>query len=128
MRGTVTRRIVGTRSSPMVTLSLIDSFCVPLLSYGIESFNMRKADYNYVDSVYDAAFAQIFTSYDTNIIRNCQFYCGLLPFNLRIDIRRLKFYAKLNSIQNNSVRGLYIMCYVESIRRQPAEETQLVIN
>ena len=94
----------------MVTLSLIDSFCAPLLSYGIESFDLRKADYNYLDSAYDAAFAKIFTSCDKNIIRNCQFYCGLLPFNLRIDIRRLKFYAKLSSIQNDSVRGLYVLC------------------
>ena len=49
-------------------------------------------------------------SYDKNIIRNCEFYCSLLPFNLRIDIRRLKFYAKLSSIQNDSVRGLYVLC------------------
>ena len=41
---------VGTRSSPMITLSLIDSFCVPLLSYGIESFNIRKSEYGYLNS------------------------------------------------------------------------------
>src|SRR5271165_3878920 len=101
---------VGTRSSPMVTLSLIDSFCVPLLSYGIESFNVRKAEYNYLNSAYDAAFDKIFTSYDKNIILNCQFYCGLLPFDLRIDIKRFKFYYKLSSIQNDSVCGLYMLC------------------
>ena len=70
---------------------------------------MRKADYNYLDSVYNTAFAKIFTSCNKNIIRNCQFYCVLLPFNLRIDIRRLKFYAKFSSIKNYSVRGLYVL-------------------
>ena len=44
------------------------------------------------------------------LIRNCQFYCGLLPFDLRIDIKRFKFYYKLSSIQNDSVCGLYMLC------------------
>ena len=64
----------------MVTLSLIDSLCVPLLSYGIESFNVRKADYNYLDSAYDAAFAKIFTSYDKILVAIVNFivaYCLL---------------------------------------------------
>ena len=100
---------VGTRSSIMVTFSLSYSFCVPLLSYGTESFNVKQADYNYLGSAYDAVFAKIFTSYDKNIIRNCQFCCGLLPFSLRIDIRRLKFYAKLNSNQNDCPWALRAM-------------------
>ena len=62
---------------------------------------------NYLNSAYDAAFAKIFTSHDKNIIRNCQYYCGLLPFNLRIDIKRFKFYSKFSSIQNDCLWPLY---------------------
>jgi hypothetical protein len=61
----------------MVTLSLIDSFCLPLLSYGIESFNVRKADYGYLDAAYNADFDKIFNSFDKSVIRNCQFYCKI---------------------------------------------------
>jgi hypothetical protein len=89
---------VGTRSSPIVTLSLVESFCAPLLGYSIESFNVRQADFNYLDSAYNAAFSKIFTKYDKIVIGSCQFYCGLLPFSLKADIKRLKFYAKLACI------------------------------
>ena len=83
---------------------------MPLLGYGIESFNVREADYNCLDSAYNAAFAKIFSSYDKGIIRSCQFYCGCLPFRLKTDIKRLKFFAKLSSIRNNSISGLFMMC------------------
>ena len=100
---------IGTRSSPMVTLSLIDSFCVPRLSYGIESFNIRKSDYGYLDSAYNAAFAKLFSSYDKSVISCCQFYCGVLPFSLRIDIRRLQFYVNLSSTNSDTLLGLYLL-------------------
>lgn len=51
---------VGTHSSPIVTLSLVESFCAPLLDYGIKSFNVKEADYNYLDLAYNAAFAKYF--------------------------------------------------------------------
>ena len=59
----------------MTIISLTDSFCVPLLSYGIESLNIRQSDYNSLDAAYNAAFAKIFSTYDNNIIKHCQYYC-----------------------------------------------------
>ena len=100
---------IGTRSSPMVTLSLIDSFCVPLLSYGIESFNTQKSDCGYLDSACNAAFAKLFSSYDKSVISCCQFYCGVLPFSMRIDIRRLQFYVNLSSTNSDTLLGLYLL-------------------
>ena len=100
---------VGLRSSPTVLLSLVDSFCIPILSYGVESFDIRQADYNYIDNAYNAAFAKIFSSFDNNVIRGCQYYCGALPLNLRIDVKRLKFYCNLNATCNDSVRGLFVL-------------------
>lgn len=48
---------IGIRS-PMVTLSLIDSFCVPLLLYGVEALRLRNSDYNTLDAAYSAAFSK----------------------------------------------------------------------
>ena len=89
---------VGTHS-PMVTISLIDSFCVPLLSYGIESLNTRQSDYNYLDAAYNAAFSKIFSTYDKNIIKYCQYYSYKLPYSLTIGIRRLNFLVSLSKIK-----------------------------
>jgi hypothetical protein len=100
---------VGVRSSPTVILSLVDSFCLPILSYGIETFNIRQADYNCLEAAYNAAFAKIFASFDKNVIRCCQYYCGAMPLNLRTDIKRLKFYCNLNVTRNESIHGLFLL-------------------
>jgi hypothetical protein len=100
---------IGTRSSPMVTLSLVDSFCVPILTYGIESFDIRISDYNYLDAAYNAAFAKVFSSFDKNVIRCCQFYCGAMPLSLMIDVKRLNFYSNLKVTRNDVVHGLYVL-------------------
>ncbi len=100
---------VGLRSSPTVILSLVDSFCIPILSYAVESIDIRQADYNYLDAAYNAAFAKIFSSFDKNVVRCCQYYCGVLPLNLRIDVRRLQFFDKLKATRNESVCGLFVL-------------------
>ena len=52
---------------------------------------------------------KIFSSFDKNVIRGCQYYCGALPLNLRIDVKLLKFYCNLNATCNDSVRGLFVL-------------------
>jgi len=92
----------------MIALSLIDSFCVPLLSYGIESLNIRQSDYNFLDAAYNTAFAKIFSTYDKYVIHCCQYFCHRLPFSLTIDIRRLKFFLSLSQLTlNESVLCLF---------------------
>ena len=100
---------IGTRSSLLVTLSLVDSFCIPILSYGIESFDIRISDYNYLDLAYNAAFSKVFSSFDKNVIRCCQFYCGAMPLSLMIDVKRLKFYSNLKLSHNDVVHDLYLL-------------------
>jgi len=99
---------IGLHASPMVTLSLIDSYCMPLLSYGIEAFNVTQSMYNSLESAFTAAFAKIFRTYDKTIIRSCQFYCGVLPFVYRLDLIRLNFYAGLSRTTNSSLKGLFL--------------------
>ena len=100
---------IGTRS-PMVTLSIIDSFCVPLLSYGVEVLKLRKSDYNTLDAAYNAAFKKLFASYDKSVIRGCQYYCYKLPFSLKIDVNCLKFYFKMSRLnRNDMLRALFIL-------------------
>ena len=86
----------------------MDSFCIPILTYGIESFDIRISDYNYLDVAYNAAFSKSFSSFDKNVIRCCQFYCGAMPLSLMIDVKRL-FYSCLTLIRNDVVHGLYLL-------------------
>ena len=101
---------IGTHSSTLVTLSLINSYCVPVLTYGIESINATRAVYNVLDNAYMQAFAKLFGSFDKSVLKNCQFYCDSAPLCDVIDLRRLKFLHGLKSRYALSIRLLFEVC------------------
>ena len=101
---------IGARASPMIIISLIDSFCVPILSYGIEAFKVTGAMFSSLEAAYTAAFAKIFWTFDKAIIRNCQFYSGTLPLCYKIDVKRLQFFTDLTKSGNTSVCALFTKC------------------
>ena len=98
---------IGT-DSPLTALSLIGSYCIPLLLYCIESMNIRQSDYNSLDAAYNAAFAKIFSTDDKNVIKQCQYFCCKVPFPITMDMKRLKFYDKLSLVSNKSLLGLFM--------------------
>ena len=98
---------IGTRSSPLVTLSLINAYCVPILTYGIESLNVPRAVYTVLDNAYIAGFAKIFGTYDKDIVKQCQFYCGATPLCDIIDLRRLNFLNGIRKSCSNAISLLF---------------------
>jgi hypothetical protein len=86
---------VGTKSSPVLLCSLIDSFCTPIVLYASESLTWTKRLINSLDNAFSQAFYKIFNTFDKKIISQCQFYMGYLPMNLAVDLRKLNFYLKL---------------------------------
>ena len=100
---------IGTLSSPAVLISLVDSFCVRILCYGMESFNLSKTNYNKLDAAQSAIFFKVFSCSDKQNVCWCQYYMNVLPLSYCIDNRRLKFLNRLNNIKNDSVKCLYDM-------------------
>lgn len=99
---------IGTRSSVSVTLSLISSFCVPLLTYGIEAFSVSQSMYNVLESAYSAAFSKIFWSFDKNVIAQCQVHCTTSPLCNIIDIKRLKFLYGISKLKRGPLKSLFL--------------------
>ena len=97
---------IGTNSSPFVTLSLINSYCIPLLAYGSEAFSLTTAMYNTLENAYSAAFSRIFRSYDASVIKQCQFFSGFLPLQFVLDKRKLNFFYGMFRLNNISVQLL----------------------
>jgi len=98
---------VGARSAPNVLLSLINSFCVPLLSYGMECFDLNQSSCSTLESAFSAAFFKIFSCSEKSIIKSCQYYCNTLPLSYTLALRKINFLAKLSEIPNSSVQFLY---------------------
>ena len=53
---------IGAHSTVSVTLSLINSLCVPILSYGLEAVYVSRAMCNEMETAYSAGFSKIFVT------------------------------------------------------------------
>src|SRR6267154_1256095 len=101
---------IGARSPINVSLSLINAFCVPILTYGMDAFNATRTMYNVLDAAYSTVFFKIFNISDKHVIRQCQLYCGCLPISYVIDKQRMSFLWKFQNIPNYCMSVLFNTC------------------
>lgn len=96
-------------SSPQInlTLSLISTFCNPILLYGLESLRLSKTDVNLLTFPYNSVYMKLFATFDKSIINLCQFYCGELPLAYIVNLRTLNFYANLAMLRCSPANILY---------------------
>ena len=99
---------IGTKASPAVVLSLVNSYCLPVLLYGTEALSINNKLRNYLDNAYRSVFAKIFCTFNNEVLLQCQFYCGVLPIGYTVDIRALQFYYSLMSTSNFYVKLLFL--------------------
>ena len=93
-------KIVNTKN-PSVILSLFNSFCVPVLLYGLEAFNLNKSCRNSLDFAFHSLFAKIFKTNDANTISTCQYYCGYLPASQLLDLKIINFFNGIAAMPNS---------------------------
>ena len=62
-----------------------------------------------LEKTYSQASFKIFTTYDKNFVQQCQFYMGLLPIDLLIDLRKLNFLSDIrtNIAEVNAMSSLH---------------------
>ena len=82
---------IGLRAPHNVILSLIDSFCTPVLLYSVEAMRLTKSDRSTLAFTYSTTFFKMFYVKEAATIKLCQFYSRCLPPSYRLDIRRVYF-------------------------------------
>ena len=97
---------IGLKSSPLVIISLIESYCVSVLLYSAESFWWSKSMLNCYESCYSLAFMKIFKTFDKKIVEQCQYYMGQLPIELKIASKQISFFNSLRTSPNMICRYL----------------------
>ena len=117
---------IGAHFSVAVTVSLINFFCLPILLYGIEAFNVTNSMYNSLESAYSAAFSKIFGTYDKHVIKQCQYYCGVLPVADANDIKRLNFLKGMSTVKNASINFLLLLLEKYELSRLLAKHNVLL--
>ena len=109
---------IGTHANVNVLLSLINTYCIPVLTYGLNAVTLTKSMCNEIDSAYSSIFSKIFKSFDKNTILQCQYYCGVMPASYLIDCQKNNFLLKLGKclsfslsviFQTSSVKELEIL-------------------
>ena len=92
------------KSGDIILLSLLNSFCLPCLYYGLEPFDMNVTTGKKLNVPLKRAFNKIFGVYDNNTVNHCMYYCGLLPAPLEITFRIYKFLCKAKNSPNLNLR------------------------
>ena len=77
-----------------VIVSLMKSFCMPSLLYGIEALHLSASDMNSLDTPVFQAFYKIFKTYDKATASYCMFFMNVLPSRSEYIFRKIKFLIK----------------------------------
>jgi len=99
-------RVGGSNTSTPVLLSLIEAQCLPILTYACECVQWKKSLATDMERAYSQVFFKIFKTYDVKVIAQCQYFLGLLPLELKIIGRKLKFLNNVSFSASQTVRLL----------------------
>jgi len=91
---------IGTSASPSVVISLVESYCVPVLLYGLDCVELPKSMLQSLENAYSQLYSKLFHTFNKNIIMQCQFYSGQMPVELKIANRRFNFLKKVSLMDN----------------------------
>jgi hypothetical protein len=83
-----------------VIISIVEAYCVPILLYGLDCIELSSSLVQSLENAYSQLYSKLFHSFDKNLIRDCQFYSGQLPVELKIANRRFNFLKKINLKDN----------------------------
>jgi len=98
---------VGLRTSPLVLVSAIESYCVSVLLYASESLLWTRSMISSYEHAYSAAFMKIFKTFDKKLVEQCQFYMGQLPIEYKIVFKQLKFLSQISNSNNSLFSCLF---------------------
>jgi len=69
----------------------LNFICLPALLFGAEAAINDKAETTKLCNAYNRAWAKIFSTYDSNKIKWCQYFSGYIPLELAIEQRMILF-------------------------------------
>jgi hypothetical protein len=86
---------VGSSCPLNVVLSLVNSFSTPVLLYGLEIACLNKSDIKSLNYPFRSIFHKLFSTFDNEIIEQCQYYTGYLPLQHTLALNCLRFFKSL---------------------------------
>lgn len=98
---------IGAKNNIPVTLKLLNTIALPILTYAIETLTLSKHELISLDHPWLRIFQKVFHTFDTEVVKLCQFYHGYLPVSLFHSIKSMTFLTKLPMSNNMLIRHIY---------------------
>ena len=100
----------GSKMSEIVLIELIQSYCLPFLTYCSESFNLNKETVAELSSCWRKAVRKIFSLPPWSSINQILMFTSVLPLEYIIDQRRLNFIVNIQNIENERITWISEIC------------------
>ena len=101
--------LANVSNRPDLVLPLCNAQCVPILLYDVESMSLTNTEKLRLAHPYFRIFTKLFNTFDISIIKQCQWYMGCLPLEYVIDLRTIKFCAKLVNSTNHLLKTVFML-------------------
>lgn len=99
--------------SEIVTVELLKSFCLPLVTYGLEVTRPTKATVTMIDNMIDRAVYKIFKVRDKSDRNEIRKYVGLQGMRELCAFRQLKFLRSLSYLDNAILKVASVVLHEE---------------
>ena len=87
--------------------SLVHTFCVPIIMFGLEAFVLNTSSLHGLDSPLYNVFAKNFKCHDRNILGWCMYYMDVLSLRYVHLKNKINFLSKLLKTENDVVVSLF---------------------
>ena len=94
-------------ASEISVLYLMETFCLPILSYSCEALCYNKQQLSHLNTCWNRAYRKIFKMNGWESVKEVQALCGRLDYN-HMYARRKLLYIRKSGISNNDVMKV---CY-----------------
>ena len=108
---------IGNNNNKPVTLKLISSIALPILMYSLEALPLNKSELISLNHPWIWSFEKLFNTFDKNVVKQCQFYCGYFNVNDYYVMNSMNFLSKLSSSPNLIVRTIHLLTGREDLYR-----------
>jgi len=96
-----------------VALALFRAFCIPVLCYGKSYMSLSVSNTRSLCFAYNNIFSRLFKSRNSEIVDQCQFYCGFFPFQSLYDYNRYSFLVNLYN--KGSINAVSLFCKLDYV-------------
>ena len=100
---------LGNIDNKSTCLHLITTIALPILLYSSESMSLNKTQLLAIEHPWSRTFMKLFSTFDTKVVKHCQFYHGSLPIMYQYALRKMSFLLSLNITENKLLHVIAVM-------------------